>query len=164
MDSTTFQTDVFPVLLECGKLLTRISQELKTKNAIVLVESEGLFPELLYAFNRLARKLPPGDGIDVILHSLGGTIDTASAIASICRERFGAFRVVVPFMAKSAATLLVLAANERLLTTSAQLGPVDPQVRHPEKGMFFPAQSWAHWDGPTQNSPVRAKSSLARSM
>jgi len=123
MDSTTFQTDVFPVLLECGKLLTRISQELKTKNAIVLVESEGLFPELLYAFNR---KLPPGDGIDVILHSLGGTIDTASAIASICRERFGAFRVVVPFMAKSAATLLVLAANERLLTTSAQLGPVDP--------------------------------------
>ena len=45
------------------------------------------------------------------------------------------------FMAKSAATLLVLAANERLLTTSAQLGPVDPQVRHPEKGMFFPAHS-----------------------
>jgi hypothetical protein len=44
-------------------------------------------------------------------------------------------------MAKSAATLLTLAANERLLTPSAQLGPVDPQIRHPEKGIWFPAHS-----------------------
>jgi hypothetical protein len=37
--------------------------------------------------------------------------------------------------------VLTLAADERLLTASAQLGPVDPQVRHPEKGIFFPAHS-----------------------
>lgn len=141
MDFAQFQADVLPLLGDCAKLLERSASLLQSPNCIVLVESEGLYPELLFAFNRLVRKLPPGNGIDLILHSLGGTTDTASAIASLCRVRFGSFRVVIPFLAKSAATLLVLAANERLLTTSAQLGPVDPQVRHPEKGLFFPAHS-----------------------
>ena len=142
MDSSTFQTDALPILTECGKLLDRASGLINGKNAIVLIESEGMFPDLLYAFNKLVRKLPPQGGIDLVLHSLGGTIDTASAIASICRERFGSFRVIVPFMAKSAATMLALAADDRLLTTSAQLGPFDPLVRHPERReMWFPAHS-----------------------
>lgn len=141
MDSAKFQADVLPVLVDCAKLLTRASGLLKSNKAIVLVESEGLYTDLLYAFNKLIRKLPPGDGIDLVLHSLGGTVDAASAIACLCEARFGSFRVILPFMAKSAATLLTLAANERLLATSAQLGPVDPQVRHPEKGVWFPAHS-----------------------
>lgn len=137
-----FQAEVLPVLFECAKLLDRASALLGSKgHSIVLIESEGLYPELLYSFKKLIRKLSPGNGIDVVLHSLGGTTDAASAIASLCRVRFGSFRIIVPFLAKSAATLLALAADERLLTTSAQLGPVDPQVRHPEKGMFFPAHS-----------------------
>ena len=141
MDPATFQTEVLPVLWDCAALLGQISSSLHGKNAVVLVESEGMFADLLYAFNRVIRKLPSGDGIDLILHSHGGTIDTAYAIASLCRVRFGSFRILVPFLAKSAATLLALAADERLLTYSAQLGPVDPQVRHPEKGIFFPAHS-----------------------
>jgi|SRR5580658_8679776 hypothetical protein len=141
MDDTTFQSDALPVLVDCAKLLHKASGLLKNTNAIVLIEDEGLYPNLLYAFNKLIRRLPPGNGIDVILHSLGGTTDAASAIASLCRVRFGSFRVIVPFMAKSAATLLALAADEILLATSAQLGPVDPQVRHPEKNAFFPAHS-----------------------
>ncbi len=100
-----------------------------------------MYQELLYAFHRVIRKLPAGDGIDLVLHSHGGTVDTASAIASLCRNRFGTFRILIPFLAKSAATLLALYADERLLTSSTQLGPVDPQVRHPEKGVFFPAHS-----------------------
>lgn len=142
MDSSTFQADVLPTLQDCKKLLDRVSSLIAGKNAVVLVETEGMFPDLLYAFNKLVRRLPPGNGIDVILNSLGGTTDTASAIASICRERFGSFRVIVPFLAKSAATLLALAADDRLLASSAQLGPVDPLVRHPEKReMWFPAHS-----------------------
>lgn len=143
MDATTFETKVFPVLTECGKLLEQIqaSELLKSKSAIVLVESEGLFPDLVYAFHKLIHKFPQGNGVDLILHSYGGTIDAASAIASLCKTRCGSFRVIIPFMAKSAATLIALAANERFLTSSAQLGPIDPQVRHPEKQMWFPAHS-----------------------
>ncbi|HXY15011.1 MAG TPA: hypothetical protein VEI26_10980 [Terriglobales bacterium] len=141
MDNQKFQVDVLPVLTECSTLLQRTGELIGGKKAIVLVESEGLFSDLLYVFNKVIRNLPSGDGIDVVLHSLGGTVDAASALASLCRARFGTFRVVVPFMAKSAATLFALAANERLLTPSAQLGPVDPQVRHPEKNVWFPAHS-----------------------
>lgn len=142
MDTAKFQSDVLPTLVECSRLLVTAAGHLGSKNAVVLIESEGLYTDLLYAFNKVIRKFPPGEGIDLILHSHGGTVDTASSIASLCRERFGSFRVVVPFMAKSAATLLVLSANERLLSCSAQLGPVDPQVRHPEKrNVWFPAHS-----------------------
>jgi ClpP class serine protease len=141
MDTSTFQNEILPVLMDAAKLLERSSRLLGGNNAIVLIETEGLFPELLYSFNKLLRKLPAANGVDVILHSHGGTTDTASAIASLCRVRFGSFRVIIPFMAKSAATLLALAADERLLTPSAQLGPVDPQIRHPEKGIFFHAHS-----------------------
>lgn len=106
MDHATFQADVLPTLVDCARLLERAASLLGNKgNAIVLIESEGLFPELLYSFNKLVRKLPPSGGIDVVLHSLGGTTDTASGMASLCRVRFGNFRVIVPFLAKSAATL-----------------------------------------------------------
>jgi hypothetical protein len=141
MDNSKFQSDVLPTLFDCKKLLDRASDLIKGENAVILVETEGMFPDLLYAFHKLVRKLPPGNGIDLILHSLGGTTDTASSIANICKERFGSFRVVVPFLAKSAATLLALTADDRLLPCSAQFGPVDPQVRHPENGMWFPAHS-----------------------
>jgi hypothetical protein len=141
MDNSKFQADILPILSDAAGLLSQANGEIRSTNSIVLIESEGLFPELLSAVNRLIRKLPQGNGIDLILHSLGGTTDTAAAIASLCRVRFGSFRVVVPFLAKSAATLLALAADERLLSTSGQLGPVDPQVLHPEKQVWFPAHS-----------------------
>ncbi|HEX8474394.1 MAG TPA: hypothetical protein VF666_10205 [Pyrinomonadaceae bacterium] len=141
MDNSKFQTEIHPILVDCQKLLDRASALIGGNNAVVLVETEGMYPDLVYAFHKLVRKLPPGNGIDVILHSFGGTTDAASSIASLCKERFGSFRVIVPFQAKSAATLLALAADDRLLPCSAQFGPVDPQVRHPEKGMWFPAHS-----------------------
>lgn len=142
MDTTQFNADILPKLNQCQEFLQAISSRLNSRNQIVLVESQGLFEEALYGFRRVLRKLPTDKGLDLILESHGGSIDVTAAIASLCRERFGSFRIVVPFMAKSAATLLVLAADERLLTCSSQLGPVDPQVRHPEKRtMWFPAHS-----------------------
>jgi ClpP class serine protease len=59
----------------------------------------------LYALQRVLRKLPKGKDLVLIIQSHGGSIDTASAIASICRGCFDTFKVIVPFMAKSAATL-----------------------------------------------------------
>jgi hypothetical protein len=141
MDSAKFGTEVLPKLAECRTLLQEISEREKRRN-IVLVESQGLYEDAVYGFQRLLRTIPKGEPLDLILESHGGSIDATSAIASLCRGRCGCLRVIAPFMAKSAATLLVLAADERVLTCSAQLGPVDPQVRHPEKRtMWFPAHS-----------------------
>jgi hypothetical protein len=142
MDNASFATYMLPKLLECRDLLAALSKHNSDRNVLALVETQGLFDAAVNGALRLLRKLPKDKGLDLILASFGGNIDSASTIASLCRGRFGSFRVIVPFMAKSAATLLVLAADERLLTCSAQLGPVDPQVRHPERrGVWFPAHS-----------------------
>jgi hypothetical protein len=141
MDFAKFATEVMPKLTECQALVKQIAEREKRSN-IVLIESVGLYEDALYGFQRLLRTIPKGGVLDLILESHGGSIDATSAIASLCRGRCTSLRVIAPFMAKSAATLLVLAADERVLTCSAQLGPVDPQVRHPEKRtMWFPAHS-----------------------
>lgn len=142
MDTTAFNSTILPKLHEAKTFLAECKPHLEDRNIIVLMDDRGLFEDAVYGFNRVLRKLARDKGLDIILESHGGSIDSASSIASLCRERFTNFRVIVPFMAKSAATLLVLAANERFLSYGAQLGPVDPQVRHPEnRTMWFPAHS-----------------------
>ena len=142
MDQTEFDADVLPKLIEARGHVSTVAKSLNDAHVIALIEADGLFDSALYAFQRLLRQLPKNKQLAVIVESHGGSIDTASAIASICRGRFNTFKVIVPFMAKSAATLLALAADERLFTCYTQLGPVDPQVRHPEKrGVWFPAHS-----------------------
>lgn len=141
MDSKTFEATVFPQLIEWRERLRQISAGYDNANVILLAESVGLFDDALYAFHKVMRKLPKDRGLVLVLESMGGSIDVAYSIAQLCRERFGSFTVIPPFMAKSAATLLVLAADKRVLTSSTLLGPTDPQVRHPEKRIWFPAHS-----------------------
>ena len=142
MDITQFNTDILPKLNQCRNYLEKVSSGLGDTNSIVLIESQGLFEDVIYGLQRILRKLPSNKGIDLILESHGGSIDAAATIASLCRERFGKLRVIIPFMAKSAATLVALSADQRLLTCFAQLGPVDPQVRDPKNPeMWFPAHS-----------------------
>ncbi len=141
MNDGQFQTDVYPMLRSCRAILAELAQQPGMTKSIVLIENEGLYEKVLYGFQRVIRKLPKDGGIDLILDSHGGSIDIASSIAGLCRARFGSFRVIAPFMVKSAAALVVLEADERILTFSTQLGPVDPQVRHPQTRMLFPAHS-----------------------
>lgn len=143
MDTDQFAKDVLPVLSSCQGILAQLREcePFAGTNIVTLIETAGLFDPLVYAFHKVIRKLPKDQGLTIVLSSFGGSIDAAASIASLAKERFGSFRVAVPFMAKSAATLLALAADRRAFACSAQLGPVDPQVRHPEKGMWFAAHS-----------------------
>jgi hypothetical protein len=67
------------------------------------------------------------DTVDLILHSPGGSPEAAESIVAVLRGQFKTVRVLVPVMAKSAATMIALAANEILMPLSAELGPIDPQ-------------------------------------
>lgn len=69
----------------------------------------------------------PGEVVDLILHSPGGSPEAAESIVAVLRSQFKHVRVLVPLMAKSAATMIALAANEILMPISAELGPIDPQ-------------------------------------
>lgn len=68
-----------------------------------------------------------GEAVDLILHSPGGSPEAAESIVAVLRSQFKTVRVLVPVMAKSAATMIALTANEILMPISAELGPIDPQ-------------------------------------
>lgn len=66
--------------------------------------------------------------IDLLIVSNGGDPVTAWRIASLLRERFDCYNVLLPYAAYSAATLLALGADKIIMHPFASLGPVDPQL------------------------------------
>lgn len=69
------------------------------------------------------------NNIDFLLHTVGGEIDAAEKIVSMIRARVGQgqLRVIIPDFAKSAGTLVALAADRIVMSDSSELGPIDPQ-------------------------------------
>jgi len=67
--------------------------------------------------------------LDLVLQSNGGIADDAFKMARLCRQHTeGKFSVLVPYKAKSAATLLALGADELVMGPSSEIGPVDPMI------------------------------------
>lgn len=76
---------------------------------------------------------PEKTQIDLWLDSPGGDAHAAYKIYLDIRSRCRVFRAIIPDFAKSAATLLVLGADEVLMGPIAELGPLDAQVEHPDR-------------------------------
>jgi Serine dehydrogenase proteinase len=76
----------------------------------------------------LLHPLEPGAVVDLFLQSPGGDIDIAEKIVLMLRKRCAGFRVIVPEFAKSAATLIAIAADSIVMGYPSELGPIDPQV------------------------------------
>lgn len=66
--------------------------------------------------------------IDLVLHTPGGFVLSASQIARAIKQRKGKVTVFVPHYAMSGGTLIALAADEIVMCSHSVLGPVDPQV------------------------------------
>lgn len=66
----------------------------------------------------------------LIINSSGGFGLAAERITNVCRKysRNG-FEVLVPRMAKSAATIVCFGANKIWMGETSELGPIDPQLR-----------------------------------
>ncbi|MFQ5976906.1 MAG: hypothetical protein ACE5OZ_02095 [Candidatus Heimdallarchaeota archaeon] len=93
------------------------------------VDSEKFF-EILDSYD------PKIKHIDLFILSPGGFSDPAFKIARICQEYTednGEFSVLVPHYAKSAATILALGADEIVMGPASELGPIDPQIRIPDR-------------------------------
>lgn len=67
-------------------------------------------------------------GIDIILHTPGGLVLAAEQIAHALQAHPGKVTAFVPHYAMSGGTLIALAADEIVMSPSAVLGPVDPQL------------------------------------
>ena len=71
----------------------------------------------------------PESEIDIILNSSGGSADEAYKMIRAFREKYSTVNVIIPFWAKSAATLFALGASKIVLHARGELGPIDAQIK-----------------------------------
>jgi ClpP class serine protease len=85
-------------------------------------EDNDIIECLLHSFNE-------NRGLTMIINSPGGSPLAAERIINTCRSFSDSdFEVIVPRMAKSAATMVCLGANKIYMSKTSELGPIDPQV------------------------------------
>ena len=68
------------------------------------------------------------NGVDLFIHSNGGSGTVPWRIVSLVRQYTDKFAVLVPHHAFSAATLIALGADEIVMHRMGVLGPIDPSV------------------------------------
>ncbi len=96
-------------------------------------------------FQDLLSDCDKGCEIDLLLQTSGGDIDSAEKMVSMLRNRAAGFRLIVTERAKSAGTLMAMAADEIVMSATSELGPIDPQITltQPDGRMIQrPAQSF----------------------
>jgi Serine dehydrogenase proteinase len=81
-------------------------------------------------------------GLDLVLHTPGGSITALEGLVNYLRQMFGTdIRAIVPQIAMSAGTMLALTCKEIILGKHSSLGPIDPQVGGmPAHGIIEEAQ------------------------
>lgn len=87
-------------------------------------------------FITLIKDLDKTKGLDLILHTPGGSIDATESIIDYLHAVFGDdIRAIIPQMAMSGGTMIACSCKEILMGKYSSLGPVDPQI------VGIPAQS-----------------------
>ena len=104
-----------------------------------IVPGPMLHPEDVPYFEELLNSTPEGADADIVVHSAGGLGEAAEQLSRMAKAHFREVRFVVPTLAQSAATILVLSGH-RLMIETACLGPIDPQFAKPD-GTSTPAQA-----------------------
>ena len=81
-------------------------------------------------FVDLLHNVPPGQGLGLLLHTGGGSIDAAEKLIRMLRSKVAEaeLHIIVPEFAKSAGTLMVLGADRVVMSDMSELGPIDPQM------------------------------------
>ena len=69
-----------------------------------------------------------GEALDLILETPGGQGETAEDIVRLLRSKYDDIAVIVPGCAKSAGTIIAMAANDILMEPVSSLGPIDAQL------------------------------------
>ena len=79
--------------------------------------------------------MPRAKGLDIVLHTPGGSLAAAEAIVNYLRALFPApkgggfdIRAIIPQLAMSAGTLIALSCKAIIMGKHSSLGPIDPQL------------------------------------
>jgi len=120
-------------------------EQLRNSKVLVYFSYTPLDDTIIIPLYKQLKEIGHTKKIDLILHSYGGAVDTPYKVVTLIREFCDEFAVIVPFVAKSAASMLVLGADEVVMGPISELGPVDPLVTHPVyKDILVPVQAVWH--------------------
>jgi hypothetical protein len=132
------------------KTETRVSlierlEKLRDSKVIVYFSYTQIDDTILIPLYKQLKEIGHTKKIDLFLHSYGGAVDTPYKVVALIREFCEEFAVIVPFAAKSAASMLILGADEVVMGPISELGPIDPLVKHPiYKDVWIPVQAVWH--------------------
>ena len=93
----------------------------------LIVFIDAIFPPSVTVFEDLIYDADPTQDLHLLLASPGGDGETAVRLVRSAQSRCRELTVIVPDIAKSAATLLAMGAHHILMGPSSDLGPIDPQ-------------------------------------
>lgn len=120
-------------------------EELRESKVLVYFSYTPLDDSILVPLYKQLKEIGHTKKIDLVLHSYGGAVDTPYKVVMLIREFCEEFAVIVPFVAKSAASMLALGADEVVMGPISELGPIDPLVKHPiYKDVLVPVQAVWH--------------------
>jgi hypothetical protein len=130
-----------------GAIQEKTKHRLITYSSLLQHPASGIVADDIMPFMSLMKANDGFEGLDLVINSPGGVADTAEKIVSLCRsflKEGQAFRVIVPYQAKSAATMVALGADVVVMGITSELGPIDPQMPQFSGGnvRFVPAQSF----------------------
>jgi len=118
------------------KYLSKIS-DITGRNTIAYYSSFLQKPEAPYAdindddrnaLMSMVYQIDRSKGLDLILHTPGGSIAAATSIVDYLRQMFGNdIRAIVPQIAMSAGTMIACSCNSIIMGKQSNLGPIDPQ-------------------------------------
>ncbi len=97
------------------------------------------YSDLMPVHDQLSN-LSGSGGVDLVLETPGGSGETAEEIVRLLRGRYDDLAVIVPGCAKSAGTIMAMAADDILMGTLSALGPIDAQISW--QGKVFSADAF----------------------
>lgn len=103
--------------------------------ATLVVVIDQIFADRMTPLEELLFDCQADKALHVLLASPGGDGETAIRMVRSMQARCSELTMIVPDMAKSAATLMCLGADSILLGPGGDLGPVDPQMQFGNGGL-----------------------------
>ena len=116
-------------------------QETRKSKLLVLLSQRPIDGSVALALNGVLRRMGEVENLDVLLDSGGGDLDSAYKVLLLLKSYAKTVTIIVPFYAKSAATLIALGADCLQMCKAGELGPLDPQVWDHASGQWVPALS-----------------------
>lgn len=131
-DRMEYYQDFEDNLQRTRKEFIKYIQEKRGSKIITFYSKEPLTIENTEIFFEILQKTGKVEILDLFLLSPGGFTDSAFKMAKWCRQYSDKFNIIIPYYAKSAATLLSLGADSLIMSPSSELGPIDPQISIPD--------------------------------